>query len=533
MRTGLLTLLVFVSCLAMTSASSSELHPIIDERFSLDTKALGINDGDYSGLSINGYGNAEIDNPSWLGCGASKYSSNFLVIKDMGSESCRTSKVFKFHSILKVCHDELDINCVDSLFIEKNGSIENGKFVKYVSDQSQNTFLGDSAKGIPDGLVPGLWTFSSIGEDKYFLLDASLTGIFTSSQEKLDSLTFNADIFRTSPVADSGVDEPKIQSIGQSASFNRTWTYNPNRDYWIPPSCAILTKNMCYMKEKLPLDARLGLTIRTNNHLSGWFHGRVGEGQVSVAELNSISRYSFLGFPTKIPLILGYTTIAKSPSNKSLGVVIPDDPGSDSAMLQLEAWLPVLQNKAQAAPSIWRVSALDYDPNPCMRSSDKILGLVSTNSATYSPGAPYWDSVDRELKYKLVSPHLLPDGTTFKGEYTLQINPQVARCLYGFSGAPIKASINVSYENGTSNVATTTISENQDWITLRAAGFEFSSPEVKVKFSQEIPKVESPPIVKKTSNNVTLICVKGTRSRTIIGLNPKCPYGYKIQKKAK
>jgi hypothetical protein len=94
----------------------------------------------------------------------------------------------------------------------------------------------------------------------------------------------------------------------------------------------------------------------------------------------------------------------------------------------------------------------------------------------------------------------------------------VARCLYGFNSAPIKASIQIVNENGENSVATTVISEKDGWLKLGAYGFTFSSPTLKVKLTQDKA------ISKK---KLTISCVKGKVTKKVTGTSPKCPSGYK------
>ena len=109
--------------------------------------------------------------------------------------------------------------------------------------------------------------------------------------------------------------------------------------------------------------------------------------------------------------------------------------------------------------------------------------------------------------------------------------------MYGFSSAPIKASISVVTESGTVQIATESIYERNNFMYLGAYGFKFSSPTIRVKLTQEKPKeieqnqiqskieVAAPAEVKKQLK--TIICLKGKKTQKISGTNPKCPVGYK------
>jgi hypothetical protein len=118
----------------------------------------------------------------------------------------------------------------------------------------------------------------------------------------------------------------------------------------------------------------------------------------------------------------------------------------------------------------------------------------------------------------------------------LNLRSDVARCLYGFGSAPIQAKIEVSSSDGTPTLATTVINESDGWLKMTAGGFTFSTPQIKVKLSQEVSvpapiasptptpsAVAKPAAAKKTS----ITCVKGKTIKKIIAVNPLCPKGYK------
>jgi hypothetical protein len=122
------------------------------------------------------------------------------------------------------------------------------------------------------------------------------------------------------------------------------------------------------------------------------------------------------------------------------------------------------------------------------------------------------------LTYKVAGLHYAPDGKTLnEGSYDLVMRSDVARCLYGFSKAPISATVSVVGEGGENKVATTVVSEKNGWLKLAAYGFTFSSPTISVKLSQA-----SAP-AKKT----TITCAKGKLTKKVTAVGPKCPAGYK------
>jgi hypothetical protein len=99
------------------------------------------------------------------------------------------------------------------------------------------------------------------------------------------------------------------------------------------------------------------------------------------------------------------------------------------------------------------------------------------------------------------------------------MSSKVARCIYGFSNAPVKATISVTSADGSPQIATTVVNESDGWIHMRAANFEFSAPTVKVKLSQDSGATAKAKSVKQ------IACVKGKISKLVSSTS--CPAGYK------
>jgi hypothetical protein len=109
----------------------------------------------------------------------------------------------------------------------------------------------------------------------------------------------------------------------------------------------------------------------------------------------------------------------------------------------------------------------------------------------------------------------------------------VARCVYGFSKAPINATISITSADGTPQVATTVIGERKGWLYLQAKNFEFSAPIITAKLTQEVvveptptptaTPTKKPVVAKKT----TITCVKGKTVKKVTAAKPTCPTGFK------
>ena len=190
-------------------------------------------------------------------------------------------------------------------------------------------------------------------------------------------------------------------------------------------------------------------------------------------------------------------------------------------------------------------SAPDKTSECYIKSGGDFSGVVSTNATQYISGPPTFDTTTQTLDYKVAAPHYLPNGKDFEGSYNLEISSTLARCLYGFTDAPVSATISVVGVNGESKVSTTSMKLVGDFLRLSAEGFTFSSPTIRVKLSQ--PNATSTTVAAATTTTTTktevaaaatpskaqtkvITCVKGKSVKKVSGSNPKCPTGYAIKR---
>jgi hypothetical protein len=211
------------------------------------------------------------------------------------------------------------------------------------------------------------------------------------------------------------------------------------------------------------------------------------------------------------------------------------------------AWLPALGDKAQAMPTAWTIATMSNyqvadQVQQCLNQTDTLAGIVTTNAAEYFDGPPVFDKESGSLDYKVAATHHEPDGTTvFKGSYDLVMSSKVARCIYGFTQAPISATVSITSAEGIPSPATVVVNERNGWLSLGAYNFTYSSPTIRVVLSgssvSEVKPTPSPsstptptPTPKPTAMKPAIkkiVCVKGKVKKIISSSNPKCPTGFK------
>ena len=182
----------------------------------------------------------------------------------------------------------------------------------------------------------------------------------------------------------------------------------------------------------------------------------------------------------------------------------------------------------------WNFGANAYTGNnACSADKSKLHGMVVTNAPIFETGPPVFK--DGSLNYRVAGVHTNVDGSLFQGRYTYIVRSDTARCYYGFSDAPIVASVEVVSADNSAQIATVLVSENKTtgFIKLQANNFTFSAPTIKVKLMQDKPIVPAKeeaakaPAVSVAKKVITVTCAKGKITKKYSGANPKCPSGYK------
>ena len=218
-------------------------------------------------------------------------------------------------------------------------------------------------------------------------------------------------------------------------------------------------------------------------------------------------------------------------------------PSGKAGIEELAAWLPLVNDTASANVSTWGVRTLGTaemaGAEKCITNEKSIAGIVTTNATEYSAGPPRFSSSEGTLDYQVAAPHFTSGGAVFLGRYDLLMRSDVARCIYGFTDAPVNVSVSVFDSGGTTETATTSVIESDGWLKLAAYGFTHSSPTIKVKITQPgsngtiavgkaktfkalanslgVPGAKASKIVVVVKRASVKVC--RAKSRTIIGLS--------------
>ena len=553
------------------SVAQSDVAPIFDPNEGWTTPLESQNSGSMGALFID---NSHLSRPgvSYLvhsGLNPSQ-SSVDPTCESTSDMKCNFSK-YSFLATIPTCTSATDVNCLAEVgAVDANGTKVVGSFSRYLPDKAQNEYVGNPDWNLPSGVGASLFTLPGVdnpaGNSYLVAVNMGGVGSRTVGKENISLNEFSASIVPVQLI-DVGTlfdntgcpTVPRICNAGviklTRPDGSVTWGLSGGTGGAGKYSCAGISwrENICAQKQAFPENYRFYVKVRLTLMPTGWLHGRISDPNISIVTSGKVSELTVTANPIKVPVVykryqwnempaalqklydptrgsyvggnwsysqqLLSATDSLDPMKRAMTSSPP--PYENNAMDELVAWLPFVNDKAVAMPSYWAYRALYgkelNNANACFTNPKQINGMVTTNSTQYSAGPPEFDKTEGFLNYKVASPHYMSSGDVFKGSYDLAMRSDVARCIYGFSKAPVSAKVSVVSADGTPQVATTVFSENDGWVYLKARNFEFSSPSVRVKLEQESAAV------KKT----TITCVKGKLVKKVTGTAPKCPSGYK------
>ena len=447
------------------------------------------------------------------------------------------------NSIIPVCANAIE-NCVDKLQITKSdGTVVDAKFVRYFKGK---TFMAPAELGMPGGSRVSIWQATganNAGGTDLYAVNAKVIWRYIRGEVSFQS--FNASVYAVREKID-----PKYKDSGiyvGPAYEGKFASVTETGEILYDGSCVATEPGACAERLEFAPGTRVKLTMKLSNKVTGWLHGRIAKPDITVTPIDTrFNELAVAADVVDVPMMYAafnqsemtanFLDSYKNSWNLGRGIYGISfwrqfAPSSEFALQSVTTLADSVKNTATEVHTYWNLaSPATPSMNKCLNDSSKLVGFVTTNAMAYSGTAPTWDG--ETLQYKVAGLHFLPDGKTLtSGSYDLAMRSDTARCLYGFTNAPISASISVTSADGEQKVATTVLNEKNGWLYLAAYGFSFSAPTIKIKLTQEKPKVVTPspmPAATKAAAK-TIKCVKGKTIKTVKGTNPKCPAGYKAK----
>ncbi len=556
-----LVILSLISSVFLPSASSSS--PDIT-KYAWPPK---YNEGNFQ-QTLLGYSFSLVDNFTQNNSGE---STSFIRLstgtqrfcKDFNDQSCKNEVEnggrYWVNQVLPVCANETTlISCIEALnLIHSDGRIEKLQFKGLIPG---NPWEEDPAIYLEAGSSSSLWiSKEETNPNKGYKVTVSGgMGLSFSGKSTVTRATLSS--FQASVEPYEEITGPfKPEQVFVSSEGRRSFSASaPNYCLWVD-------LNKCGVQSEFGENQSLQLVLHIPADISGWLLGRLNQPQFSATAIGlssitkrPLNRVTISGFPVQVPLMSVKVEKAnatpemikevdenrvyiENPSWKT-GYIGGNNASSyfDSAYSRFEMFEKFFNDKATISYPRWSIRNFRSDDprfEGCKFTvGQSIYGIVTTNASIYQGAPPEFDG--EEFTYKVAGLHKLPDESIFKGSYDLALDSKFARCLYDFSNAPIRASVEVTNADGSNNVATSSLVEKDKWTYLSIKGFTFSQPTIKTKFVQEkiilkpspaptISPSPSPSPSAVTLKKRTISCVKGKITKKVTGVSPKCPTGYK------
>ena len=471
---------------------------------------------------------------------------------------------FDFRAVLPPCVTAEQLDCIQSITAKlPDGTTSEGTVVRKWN--TSYVYQGDPELGIPEGGPQTTWKIpgSNPGGSEEYALTAIINGR-TNLRINGELTRFEGGAFQVNlkPIREvtGNYTEPSYW-IGARGLGRGVFQNTVSND----KGCVIAEAGRCALAASFDLNTQFTLKVRLSSQSNKWLHGRLYDPAVTVDDLAGNAKLLTVSAnPLQVPMVAGWVRWrdlpaaiqAKYPQGAGgTGARNDDFTTSDlanrilrvgmraagqEALDDFKLWNPLLADKPMAMRTIWSIKSIgNFDPSIQRCNKKGLSGLVTTNAAVYSDGPPSFDKESQSLNYTVGAPHYDTANKVFNGTYSLIMNAEVARCIYGFGTAPISAKIEIASEDGSPSVAVTTLNQKDGWLRLSANGFHYSTPQIKVKLSEEKPVVVAAPSPTPTVNTPltsgqaaakllkTITCVKGKQVKKMTAIKPSCPKGYK------
>jgi len=500
--------------------------------------------------------------PAMFGFEGGNPDPYFTFCNSLKDKACVEAKNMMLWSHFSPCSLGSTTNCIDSFYAEdESGKRIQGEFVRYANEDSKFSFEESASNNFPKTKgMGGVWRIPGLTgatTDLYFVSTYANMDVQKVVGSELSGEQFSYNQFESgiSPIKEiTGSYTASFASDSSNKSLDGSRSGGVGASYALDVSardnCVMLEAGKCLQRQDFPANYRFGLTIKVGKKLSGWFHGRIYRPVLSITPQSNSQLIQIDALPVLVPSILKKVPTSEITQElraylsqdrqfgEGSGYLMPGSSGKD-ALDQAALWIPLIKDTATKSLQYWSFRMLNTgnegpDVQRCSNASTDISGIVTTNALTYSAGPPAYNKSDGTLDYTVLAPHYTSKGDLAIGTYDLLLKSEVARCIYGFSKAPISGTISIVGESGQNNVATTIVHEKNGWLFMSANGFGYSSPTVKVKLSQEAEVVVTPTptptpstSAKPVAKAVTITCIKGKTSKKVTAVKPKCPTGFK------
>lgn len=391
-------------------------------------------------------------------------------------------------SILPVCSSSVPNNCIQALRV---GTATGSAPALFSKSLGGFTYPANQSAETPAGGTVSVWSspdFPHTGGIEY-AVSAQINWFRSKGKTSYRDLTIRIAAVQERFSQESRVTMPyTVDNGGPGGSRvkGRAANHYPGKN-----GCFYTQFEICAYEQDFAPGTRLKLTLRVSNEVTGWLYGRLKDPVVSISDLGSgQSLVEIEAEPVAVPKLHARWNISELPDviDDSLSRGVFGDGNLMAGSTDQESFKIVQRlrsntlDSATGQKTYWSLASR-LGPQQCVTPTSSLVGLVTTNAMVFSGGPPTFEN--GYLSYQVSGMHYQPGGVEVQeGTYDMVIRSDVARCIYGYSNAPISANVAVVGGGQEQKISSTIVSERNGWLKLAAYGFTFSEKEVRVQLSQ-------------------------------------------------
>jgi hypothetical protein len=246
--------------------------------------------------------------------------------------------------------------------------------------------------------------------------------------------------------------------------------------------CVFNEKFNCGIAAAFSSESDVSVQVRLPSQVNGWLQGRAEGASAEISKRDAFTNLVTLsGSPANVP-VTAVKFYQKDVSQYAWENCQGFGPQSIECLKDLDKQLG---ETAIGRANTWTFSSMLGSRFPkCDSKTPRLEGLLTTNAMVYNGGLPTYKK--GSLSYQVGGLHYNHDGTVFKGSYDFIMRSDTARCIYGFTKAPVQVAVTVTDVNGVKSASTSSVSESGGWLRIRARDFTFSTPTINAKITQKL-----------------------------------------------
>lgn len=489
MKRFMVAVLVLILALSVATPSSARdfvpegVDPLVEDKIAFTVEDLRNGPG-YVSLLMKP--KAPEDGPHGLWC------------LSFTTENCKLSRghTVQAHAIIPAC-EATEGHCIESFYLETSTS-GRVKAEQVTGFQTGFNFPALEQLNTPAGAGPSLWRVPGVthagGTDLYVVAVNSSFSITDGETVHYGSLS--GAIYPVIEISGPNYRPSEVKQV--TLNGQRIWAHD-NGEQGSNDGCILTTTRKCWARDEFAPGVRAELNVRASSEITGWLHGRLASPNISISPIDRAQNlFTINAEPVEVPIMYAETqysslTIEEKElfqnwfagggfANGKQWLKFPSY--EDRSRVLISKFGEAAGNRAAAIKTSWQFNSITNNQQQaaCYANQKGLVGLVTTNAMAYDQAAPEFKN--GSLNYSVAGLHLLPDGSKAIGAYDLLIRSDVARCLYGFTNAPVSAKISVLSSEGENIVASTMVSEVDGWLKLAAYGFTFSEKNISVQIFQ-------------------------------------------------